>query len=162
MFGSGPRPVRGHIESLWWPREAFRRAENGSTTAQRTPEFGAAAGFFLARRQRPFIDRLSGRPLLGGGVQARAADALDRDEVASVRERTAANLALDRLKTIDREPPDVHATLLSGGWIQRLAPQIGHREGALSTAIPYLQLAHTRSSQCRGIALSLFVFVVMF
>jgi hypothetical protein len=104
----------------------------------------------------------SGRPLLGGGVQARAADALDRDEVASVRERTAANLALDRLKTIDRGPPDVHATLLSGGWIQRLAPQIGHREGALSTAIPYLQLAHTRSSQCRGIALSLFVFVVMF
>ena len=110
-------------------------------------DFPGERVMLFARRQRPFIDRLSGRPLLGGGVQARAADALDRDEVASVRERTAANLALDRLKTIDREPPDVHATVLSGGWIQRLAPQIGHREGALSTAIPYLQLAHTRSSQ---------------
>jgi hypothetical protein len=79
-----------------------------------------------------------------------------------VRERTAVNLALDHLKTIDREPPDVYATLLGGDWIQRLAPQIGHRDGALSTAIPYLQSAHTRSSQCRGMALSLFVFVVMF
>jgi hypothetical protein len=126
-------------------------------TAAAGPSFRLAAAF----RQSAGLDRLSGRPLLRGGVQARAADALDGTEIASVLERTAANLALDRLKTIDREPPDVHATLLSGGWIQRLDPQIGHREGVLSTAIPYPQSAHARSFQCRGIALSLFVFVFM-
>lgn len=76
-----------------------------------------------------------------------------------MRERTAANLAFDRLKTLDREVPDVHATLLSGDWIQRLAPQIGHREGALPTAIPYPQSAHKRSCLYCGTELSFFVFV---